>query len=82
MKVRPGSPYPLGATWDGEGDFARVPYRGTQPLKGAIVDPDHKVLVDRTFTNNFAMATGTGSTRRVFERGLYASELLFSLVGP
>ena len=70
------------ASWDGEGDFARVPYRGAQPLKGAIVDPDHKVLVDRTFTNNFATATGTGPTKRTFERALFGSELLFSLVGP
>ncbi|HEX7603476.1 MAG TPA: M1 family aminopeptidase, partial [Polyangiaceae bacterium] len=69
-------------TWDGEGDFARVPYRGSLPLKGATVDPDHKILVDRTFTNNFAMASGSGSTKRTFERTLYGSELLFSLVGP
>ena len=68
--------------WDGEGDFARVPYRGSLPLKGAVVDPDHKVLVDRTFTNNFAMATGTGPTKRTFERALFGSELLFSVVGP
>ena len=72
------------ATWDGHGDTARLPWKGSAPLAFAVVDPDHKVLLDQTFSNNFAAAPSAPrpSTRRSGERLLYWGEVLTSLIGP
>lgn len=72
------------ASWDGHGDTNRIPYRGSSPLAFAVVDPDHKVLLDETFSNNFGRATSAprSNTHRTGERLLYWGELFASLLGP
>lgn len=69
--------------WDGDGDFLRVPYAGTSPLRYAEVDPDRLVLIDPDRTNNHASA---GDARafpaRTVERATYFFELAMQLLSP
>ena len=62
----------------------RIPYRGRVKLRAAVVDPDHRVLLDDDLTNNYASAPGTESAgaSRVFERATYWAELLVQAAGP
>ncbi len=71
-------------TWDGEGQYGRIAFSSQSPLRYAVVDPEHKVLVDQDFTNNFARASGApeASTSRTLERATYAGQLLLSGVLP
>jgi hypothetical protein len=71
-------------TWDGHGDTTRIPYRGASPLAFAVVDPEHKVLLDQSFSNNFTASSAASrpSTRRTSERLLYWGEIAASLLGP
>jgi hypothetical protein len=70
--------------WDGEASSVRLPYRGRLKLVGAVIDPDHAVLLDDDLTNNHASAAGVESVgaNRVFERATYWAELLAEELGP
>ncbi len=69
--------------WDGEGDSIRVPYTGTLALKGAVVDPDDKVLLDQRRTNNFkSVGDRGGGAPRTKERLLYWAQLMMQAVSP
>jgi hypothetical protein len=70
--------------WDGKERFARLPFHGNSPIAFAVVDPDHKVLIDRDRTNDF-MRTGNArapQSSRVLERLTYAAQLFFSEIAP
>jgi hypothetical protein len=71
-------------SWDGVADAVRIPYRGPSALVGAIVDPEHKILIDENMTNNHAVALGEkhAGTPRVFERLAYWTELLLDALVP
>jgi hypothetical protein len=70
--------------WDGQGDVMRIPYQGKTALRAAVVDPDHKVLLDDDLTNNHASAADAPTARggRVLERALYVAEMLVHWVAP
>ncbi len=70
--------------WDGKGDFARLPFHGKSPIAFAVVDPDHKVLIDQDRMNDFMRTAHARSpeTARVTERLTYAAQLFFSEVLP
>ena len=70
--------------WDGVLGSVRIPYRGHVSLRAAVVDPEHRVLLDDDLTNNHASAPEVPSTRanRVFERVTYWAELLVQAAGP
>ncbi len=68
--------------WDGRSEMERMVVVGPKELVGAVVDPDHKILVDANYTNDFARAHGHGSVARSFERGVYVGALLSSVLGP
>ncbi len=70
--------------WDGVGESTRMTYRGSVALRGAVIDPDHAVLLDDTFSNNHATArnqSGGGAPRTV-ERATYWAQLLLQAVTP
>jgi hypothetical protein len=70
--------------WDGKETFTRLPFHGKSPIAFAVVDPDHKVLIDQDPTNNF-MRTGSArppESSRVLERLTYAAQMFFSEVTP
>jgi hypothetical protein len=69
--------------WDGHGDWKRFPWHGPVALQGAVVDPDHRILIDERLSNNHAAtATGGGSTRRALERLTYWAELALQALSP
>jgi hypothetical protein len=69
--------------WNGEDASIRIPYRGAVPLRWAVVDPDHTVLLDDDPTNNHAAADASfGQAQRTFERLTYWSELLLQALVP
>jgi hypothetical protein len=70
--------------WDGDTSSVRIPYHGDQPLKGAVVDPDSRVLLDQQLTNNFALAAREPrqGARRSLERVLYWVELALQALLP
>ena len=67
-----------------ESDAMRIPYRGNVPLRGAIVDPESRILLDERPTNNFDTAPGEPRAwaPRTFERVLYWVGLAIQTVLP
>ena len=80
---KPAIDYPR-LSWDGRAATARLPYHGTSALRGAVIDPDHTVLLDENLTNNHGSAADAGRTgaRRVLERVTYWAELLVEGLAP
>ena len=70
--------------WDGSTDSIRIPYSGGSALRGAVIDPDRRVLLDENAENDFAMAPGHsgGGAPRTLERATYWSELVLGAVAP
>ncbi|HEY8092032.1 MAG TPA: M1 family metallopeptidase, partial [Polyangiaceae bacterium] len=55
--------------WDGEGDSKRLSWHGSSAVRGCIVDPDDRVLVDMNLENNRGTTEGhAGSGWRTLER--------------
>ncbi len=67
--------------WDGRGAFREFEWNGSSRLISVVVDPDHRVLLDGNLLNN-ATSSSSSSSPRVFERGLYAFELLLGGLLP
>jgi hypothetical protein len=70
--------------WDGEGSAIRIPYHSDQPLRAALIDPDHKIVIEQDPMNDFATAPGAplAGAPRTLERFLYWAELAFQAVLP
>ena len=69
--------------WDGDGESIRVPYHGAVALKGVVVDPDSRILLDEHRTNNFdRVRRQDGGARRSLERLFYWIELAMQAVLP
>lgn len=70
--------------WDGVSESIRVPYRGTSPLRAAVVDPDSRVLLDEVPENNFTTAAfrKKAGAPRVHERAIYWAELVMGWLAP
>jgi hypothetical protein len=71
-------------SWDGLGDSVRLAYHGKTALIGAVVDPDHRVLLDDNLTNNHAVEATSPSPEgsRVLDRAAYWAGLFVSAVTP
>ncbi|MEO8876130.1 MAG: M1 family aminopeptidase, partial [Polyangiaceae bacterium] len=78
--------------WDGIGDTTRIFYRGKDPLRYAVVDPDDRILLDENRANN-RIAVGNQAAAaivhsvvpdapRTLERLSYWSSILLELVAP
>jgi hypothetical protein len=70
--------------WNAEVDMVRIPYAGASPLRGVVVDPDERVLVDQTRMNNFGTAPSAprAGTPRTSERLFYWAQLALQQVLP
>jgi hypothetical protein len=70
--------------WDGRLESARLPYSGKSSLAFAVVDPDHKVLLDTDRTNDAKRSTRgvVGSTNRTLERTMFWSEVITGMLSP
>jgi hypothetical protein len=67
--------------WDGKGESTRIPYEGAARLAGVVVDPDHKILADQDYTNNFT-GTRRGRLPRVLDRLTHGAEQVLVGVAP
>jgi hypothetical protein len=67
--------------WDGHGTHRVVDWQGDVPLAFAVVDPEHRVLLDDDLMNN-AMAREREPALRTFERLLYLAQLSLAGVAP
>jgi hypothetical protein len=70
--------------WSGDTDGVRLPYVGTSPLRAVEIDPEERILVDQTRTNNFASAprASRAGAPRTSERLLYWAELALQQLVP
>jgi hypothetical protein len=69
--------------WDGEGESKHIAWRGPVALRGAIIDPDDRVMIDPNLENNRASAAGAGGgAPRAFERATYWMQLAIQAVAP
>jgi hypothetical protein len=69
--------------WDGKGDWWRIPWHGPVALRGAVVDPEQRVVIDDRISNNHAATPdGGGSTRPSLERLTYWLELAIQALSP
>jgi hypothetical protein len=69
--------------WDGKGDWLRIPWHGSVALRGAVVDPERRVLVDERLSNNETAVRGEGGgASRAFERATYWAELALQALSP
>ena len=62
----------------------RVPYTGTSPLRAAVIDPDHHLLLDAEIANNHATPGGqrAAGAPRVLERAVYWAEVILGGMAP
>ncbi len=69
--------------WDGEGPSKRIEWRGPVALRGAVVDPDDRAMIDLDLENNHASAQGDGGgAPRTLERATYWMQLALQAVSP
>ena len=69
-------------SWDGKGLTHEINYEGERRLVGAVIDPEHHVLLDDDLLNNARSERGGGPGSRVLERGVFGAELLLWLLAP
>jgi hypothetical protein len=69
--------------WDGAGASKRFYWQGPQELRGAVVDPEERILVDANLENNHGAATGSrAGASRSLERAVYWVEMALQAVSP
>jgi hypothetical protein len=75
--------------WDGSGDTTRLFYKGNDPLKYALVDPDSRILLDENRANNriavggdFGVVQVLPAAPRTLERLSYYASVILQAVGP
>lgn len=69
--------------WDGEGESKRFSWHDSVALRGAVVDPDGRVLLDANLENNHAAAAlGGGGAAATLERATYLLQLALQAVSP
>ena len=70
--------------WEGDGESTRISVEHRVALRGVVIDPDHRVLIDQNLLNNHATAPGQsgGGAPRALERSLYWAQLLVQAVAP
>jgi hypothetical protein len=69
--------------WDGEAEYTRIAWTGPTALRGVVIDPDDRVMLDFNLENNRASVEGRGGgARRTLERATYFMQLALQAVSP
>jgi hypothetical protein len=68
--------------WDGAEEAARLPYHGKTKLRAAVIDPDHKVLLDEDLSNNAKSTSQKRVSGALLDRFAYAAAAALSGVMP
>lgn len=68
--------------WDARESAAWLSYSGPSALAAVVVDPEHRVLLDRDLSNNAARVAGPRVAFRALDLALFASELGLHVLSP
>jgi hypothetical protein len=70
--------------WDGRAEYNRIAWTGPVALRGVVIDPDDRVMVDYNLENNRASVEGRsgGGARQTLERATYFMQLALQAVSP
>jgi hypothetical protein len=69
--------------WDGEGEYKRISWTGPVALRGVVVDPDDRVMIDYNLENNRGSVAGEGGgAPRTLERATYVMQLALQAIAP
>jgi hypothetical protein len=69
--------------WEAEQEWKRFTWHGPAALRGAVVDPDDRVLIDMNLGNNARAPEGERTwAPRTWERATYWTQLLLQAVSP
>jgi aminopeptidase N len=60
--------------WDAQAESERIPYRGKSRLVAAVIDPDHRILLDDDLLNNARRRGSRVLSRRALERFTFGAE--------
>ncbi len=62
--------------WDAAKEAEWLPYSGDERLAGAVIDPDHRVLLDEDLSNNAVSVGGVRFAWRVLEQASFGAGVL------
>ena len=68
--------------WDAVEDAKRLPYHGKSALAAAVIDPDHKVLLDDDLSNNAMRKSPSRLSGALVDRLLFGAEIALTRVTP
>ncbi len=68
--------------WDAAESSARLPYHGKTRLVAAVIDPEHRVLLDDDLSNNARRLSPSRLSGALVERFAFAIEAALSAVLP
>jgi hypothetical protein len=70
--------------WDGRNESKRIPWQGPVALRGAVVDPDDRIVIDQNLENNHGSADGPDGegAPRTLERMTYWTQLVLQAITP
>jgi hypothetical protein len=71
----------LSERWDGSERFHVFSQRGPSPIVSAVIDPEHRVLLDENLLDN-AASLSPSTPLGLFERSAAALQWLGALFGP
>lgn len=71
----------LSLAWDGNERFRVFSHRGPSPIVSAVIDPEHRVLLDENLLDN-AASLSPSVPLGLFERSAAALQWLGALLGP
>jgi hypothetical protein len=68
--------------WDARDPAAWLSYEGASPLAAAVIDPDHRALLDKDLSNNAMRTEGPGVAWRALSGAAFAAELGLLMLAP
>jgi hypothetical protein len=68
--------------WDARENAARIPYSGQSRLVAAVIDPDHRILLDDNLGDNAKRRDKGLIAPRVLDRAVFAAEAALLLGAP
>ena len=68
--------------WDAAREAEWLPYEGPEPLVAAVIDPEHRVLLDENLANNASRITGSAFAWRALEGGAFVGGVVARGVLP
>ena len=68
--------------WNGDGHQIALDAQGSAAIVSAVIDPEHRILIDEDLANNAMTMTGTRRAWRVWERAAYEASIVLGSTSP